>query len=98
MCLCVCVCVLVCVLSVVSDSLLPMLLFATEASRLLCSWNFPGKNTGVACHKYRRQETGVQSLSQKDPLKKETASYSSILAWRIPGSGEPAGLPSMGGY
>ena len=26
------------------------------------------------------------------------ATHSSVLAWRIPGTGEPAGLPSMGGY
>ena len=30
------------------------------------------------------QETRVQSLSQKDPLGKEMATYSSILAWEIP--------------
>ena len=30
------------------------------------------------------QETQVQSLSQKDPLEKEMATHSSILAWRIP--------------
>ena len=29
-------------------------------------------------------------------LKKEMATHSSILAWRIPGTGEPGGLPSMG--
>ena len=29
-------------------------------------------------------------------LQKETATHSSILAWRIPGTGEPGGLPSMG--
>ena len=29
-------------------------------------------------------------------LEKEMATYSSILAWRIPGMGEPGGLPSMG--
>ena len=29
-------------------------------------------------------------------LKKETATHSSVLAWRIPGTGEPGGLPSMG--
>ena len=28
-------------------------------------------------------------------LEKETATYSSVLAWRIPGMGEPGGLPSM---
>ena len=31
-------------------------------------------------------------------LKKEMATYSSVLAWRIPGMGEPCGLPSMGSY
>ena len=34
-------------------------------------------------------------LGQEDPLEKEMASHSSILAWRIPGTGEPGGLPSM---
>ena len=29
---------------------------------------------------------------------KEMASHSSVLAWRIPGSGEPGGLPSMGSH
>ena len=29
-------------------------------------------------------------------LEKETATHSSVLAWRIPGMGEPGGLPSMG--
>ena len=29
------------------------------------------------------------------PLKKEMATHSSVLAWRIPGTGEPGGLPSM---
>ena len=38
----------------------------------------------------------VQSLGQEDPLEEEMATQSSILAWRIPGTGEPGGLPSMG--
>ena len=29
---------------------------------------------------------------------KEMATYSSVLAWRIPGTGEPGGLPSMGSH
>ena len=41
-------------------------------------------------------ETWVQSLGWEDPLEKEMAIHSSILAWRIPGVGEPGGLPSMG--
>ena len=35
-------------------------------------------------------------LSQKDPLEKEIATHSSILAWRIPWTEEPDGLQSMG--
>ena len=31
-----------------------------------------------------------------DALEKELATHSSVLAWRIPGTGEPGGLPSMG--
>ena len=42
------------------------------------------------------QETQVQSLGQKDPLEKEIATHSSILAWRIPWTEEPGGLQSMG--
>ena len=37
-------------------------------------------------------------LDQKDPLEKEMATHSSVLAWRIPGVGEPGGLPSMGSH
>ena len=42
------------------------------------------------------QETQVQSLGQEDPLEKEMATHSSILAWRIPWTDEPGGLQSMG--
>ena len=45
-----------------------------------------------------RQETRVQSLAQEDPLEKETATHSSDLAWKIPGTEEPGGLPSMGSH
>ena len=31
-------------------------------------------------------------------LEKEMATHSSVLAWRIPGTGEPGGLPSMGSH
>ena len=44
------------------------------------------------------QETHVQSLGQEDPLENEMAIHSSILAWRIPGTGETGGLPSMGSH
>ena len=38
------------------------------------------------------QETQVPSLGQEDPLEKEMATHSSILAQRIPWTGEPCGL------
>ena len=41
-------------------------------------------------------ETRVQSLGQKDPLEKEVATHSSILAWRIPWMEEPGRLQFMG--
>ena len=44
------------------------------------------------------RETWVQSLSWEDALEKEMATHSSVLAWRIPGMGEPGGLPSMGSH
>ena len=43
-----------------------------------------------------RQETPVRSLGWEDPLKKETAAHSSILAWKIPWITEPGRLQSMG--
>ena len=42
------------------------------------------------------QETWVQSLGQEDPLEKEMATHSSILAWRIPWTEEPGGPQFMG--
>ena len=42
------------------------------------------------------QETRVQSLGQEDPLEKEMATQSSILAWNIPWTEEPGRLQSMG--
>ena len=42
------------------------------------------------------QETQVRSLDQEDPLEKEMAAHSSILAWEIPWTEEPGGLQFMG--
>ena len=51
---------------------------------------FPGGSVGkeFACN----PETGVQSPGQEDPLEKEVATHSSILAWRIPWTEEPSEL------
>ena len=41
------------------------------------------------------QETQVRFLGREDPLMKEMAIHSSILAWKIPWTEEPGGLHSM---
>ena len=41
-------------------------------------------------------ETRVQALGGEDPLEKETATHSSLLAWRLPWTEEPRGLQSTG--
>ena len=41
-------------------------------------------------------EAWVRSLGREDPLEKEMATHSSILAWRIPWTEEPGGLQSTG--
>ena len=52
------------------------------------------KNPSVNAEDVR--DMGVQSLGQEDPLEKEMATHSSILAWRIPWTEEPGGLQSIG--
>ena len=42
------------------------------------------------------QEMQVWSLGLEDPLEKEMATQSSIIAWEIPSTKEPGGLQSMG--
>ena len=42
------------------------------------------------------QETRVRSLGWEDPLGKEMATHSSVLAWRIPWMEEPGGLQTTG--
>ena len=56
--------------------------------------SFPGSSVSKesAC----KQETQVQPLGQEDPLEKEMAVHSSILAWRIPWTEKPGGLLSVG--
>ena len=47
-------------------------------------------------HLSAMQETRVQSLGREDPLKKEMATHSSILAWRIPWREEPVDYSPLG--
>ena len=50
-----------------------------------------GKELACQC----RRQMQVQSLSWEDPLEKEMATHSSILAWRIPWTEEPGGIQSI---
>ena len=58
------------------------------------------KSTSLVIHLVKNlpamQETQVQPLSGEDPLEKEMATHSSILAWKVPWTEEPGKLPSMG--
>ena len=51
-----------------------------------------GKESAWQC----RRQTGVESLGWADPLEEGMATHSSILAWRIPGTEEAGGMPSIG--
>ena len=54
-------------------------------------------NTAVALVKVTRNaHLRVQSLGRDDPLEKEMATHSSVLAWEIKGTEEPDGLQSIG--
>ena len=58
------------------------------------------KNHSLVAQKVKNlpavQETQVQSLGWEDPLEKEMATHSSILAWKISRTEEPGGLQSVG--
>ena len=61
---------------------------------IMCKWtSLVGQRLK---HLPAMQETWVQSLGWEDPLEKEMATHSSILAWRIPRTEEPGGLQSTG--
>ena len=47
---------------------------------------------------YIRAISDFPFTSHFHALEKEMATHSSVLAWRIPGTGEPGGLPSMGSH
>ena len=57
--------------------------------------DFPGGSDGKASAYNSRD--WVQSLGREDPLEKEMATHSSILAWKIPWKGEPGRLQSVHG-
>ena len=54
------------------------------------------KNLPAMQETQKTQELQVQSLRQEDPLEKEVATHSSMLAWEIPWTEGPGRLQSMG--
>ena len=62
--------------------------------------SFPFEGASLVAQRLKRLpamwETWVRSLGQEDPLEKEKATHSSILAWRIPWTEEPGRLQSVG--
>ena len=55
----------------------------------------------AAVHEVAKSQTRLSDFSftfRFHALEKEMATHSSVLAWRIPGRGEPGGLPSMGSH
>ena len=69
-----------------------------KTSKGMIDWwlprGFPGDS--VVKNPPAKQETRVHSLGQEDPLEKERATHSSILARKIAWTEEPGGLQSMG--
>ena len=60
-----------------------------------------GRAWWAAVHGVSKSLTGLSDFTftfHFHALEKEMASHSSVLAWRIPGTGEPGGLPSMGSH
>ena len=71
---------------------------------LQCSWLENPRDRGAwwaAVHGVAKSHTRLSDLTftfHIHALEKEMATHSSILAWRIPGTGEPGGLPSLGSH
>ena len=62
---------------------------ASGVMRVMGLGGASGKELACQC---RRYENGVRSLAQEGSLEEGTATHSSILAWRIPGTEEPGRL------
>ena len=60
--------------------------------------NLPANAGGRRDMGWGKKRPGFDPWVGKIPLEEETATLSSVLAWRIPGTGEPVGLPPMGSH
>ena len=75
---------------------------ATAPTPVLLPGKPHGRRSLVGCSPWGRLKSDMTERLQFHfsfhALEKEMATHSSILAWRIPGTGEPGGLPSMGSH
>ena len=74
---------------------------APHSSTLACKNPMDGGAWKAAVHGVAEGRTQLNNFTftfHFHALKKEMATHSSVLAWRIPGTGEPGGLPSMGSH
>ena len=62
------------------------------------AWRIPGTGGMVDCRLWGRRESDTTQRLHFHALEKEMATHSSVLAWRIPWTEEPGGLPSMGSH
>ena len=49
------------------QSLLTLLLYGLQPARVICPWNFPGKNTGVGCHLLRQGDLPNPGIEPRSP-------------------------------
>ena len=66
-----------------------------------CNVNVDTFNVVPEVHGVAKSQTRLSDFTLTfhfHALEKEMATHSSVLAWRIPGTGEPVGLPSMGSH
>ena len=57
-----------------------------------------GQRSLVGCSPWDREESDMTENFHFHTVEKETATHSCVLAWRIPGMGEPGGLLSVGSH
>ena len=76
----------------------PLYLSALSPAPVLLPGKSHGRRSLVGCSPWGRKELDTTERLHFHflALEKEMATHSSVLAWRIPGTGEPGGLPSMG--
>ena len=74
---------------------------APHSSTLALKTPVDGGAWWAAVHGVSQSRTRLSDLTftfRFHPLEKEMATHSSVLAWRIPGTAEPGGLPSLGSH